>query len=233
MDDSVNVLDQGYVRFVKVSGTEVEVVNAARTSFDKESELNEDGTLKEKDVKLINYLARNREGSPFRHLHFSFEIYAPLMVARQWLKYVVGSSHVSEGLAHNESSRRYLTEQPTFHIPNEWRSKPENKKQGSGEPVGGELSEVLTDTLCRYIDQGLEHYNWAMDNGVAPEQARLFLPAYGMYIRWRWTCSLQTALWFLEQRLAGDAQHEITEYARAVAGFVQRETPYSYEAWLG
>lgn len=230
--NSINVLDQGYVRLVKTSGSEIEVVNAARGSFDKESELNEDGSLKEKDKGLISFLAKNREGSPFRHLHFTFENYAPLMVARQWFKYVVGSSHLEEGLAWNETSRRYVTETPTFHVPDEWRSKPENKKQGSGEPLDETTAQILTNALCEYLDEGERLYNWAMEKNAAPEQARLFLPAYGMYIRWRWTCSLQAVLWMMEQRLEHDAQKEMQDFAKAVYQLTYNEAPYSVEEWL-
>jgi len=118
----------------------------------------------------------------------------------------------------NESSRRYITEEPAFYIPgvNEWRSKPENSKQGSGEPVDEEVGRELAKYLMRYIEQAESYYNYAMKLGVAPEQARLFLPAYGMYVRWYWTASLQAVSHFLKERQAFDAQYEIREYANAV-----------------
>lgn len=231
----IDLLDKGYVRFIKATGTEVEVANAARVSFEKESELDENGNLKEKDIRLINYLGRGREGSPFRHLHFTFECYAPLMIARQWFKYAVGSSHISDGMAWNESSRRYISESPAFHIPNdtEWRGKPDNAKQGSGPPVNYQTGRKWTERLHELCDQTERWFEEMQEDGICPEQARLFLPAYAMYIRWRWTCSLQTVLWFLEQRLADKAQKEIHDYADAVKELVDQVAPNSLRAWLG
>lgn len=211
MDNFIHVLDKGYVRLVDKMGSDLTVVNSARVSYNKESD-----ELTEKDRRLISYLAENNHYSPFRHATLQFEIYAPLMVARQWWKYVVGSDHVMD--AWNESSRRYVTEDPVFYIPgaDEWRSKPENSKQGSGEPIKKELGEDFTYNLEKYIEQGEWLYNHAMQSGIATEQARLFLPAYGMYVRWYWTSSLQAVAHFLKQRLEHDAQKEIQEYAWAV-----------------
>ena len=74
-------------------------------------------------------------------------------------------------------------------------------------------------------------YEEALANGVAPELARLFLPAYGMYVRWRWTVSLQGAMTFLEQRLPHDAQVEIQEYAKAVSTLTNVAFPATMKIW--
>lgn len=222
------VLDKGYVRLVDVMGSDLTPVNAARVSFNKQSfELND------KDKGLINYLAKNEEDSPFRHAMLQFEVYAPLMVARQWWKYCVGSTHNDPMKAWNETSRRYVTEDPTFYIPKEteWRSAPENKKQGSAEPINSIEGMMLTEALMAYVDEGERLYNIALEKGVAPEQARLFLPAYGMYVRWYWTTSLSGALWFLHQRLEHKAQKEIHDFAVAVDYFVNEKFPVSRSAW--
>jgi thymidylate synthase (FAD) len=218
----INVLDNGYVRLVNVMGSDLTVVNSARVSYNKESK-----ELTERDIRLIKFLAREGHTSPFRHAILQFEIYAPLMVARQWWKYVVGSDHVMD--AWNESSRRYITEEPTFYIPkaDEWRSAPENSKQGSGEPVGEEIGEHYTLNLMRLIEAGEKLYEEALKDGICAEQARLFLPAYGMYVRWYWTASLQSVAHFLNQRLAHDAQREIQEYAKAVYELVKPHFPVS------
>jgi thymidylate synthase (FAD) len=210
---NIKVLDKGYVRLVDKMGNDMSVVNAARVSYDKESE-----EFSEKDVKLINFLIREGHTSPLRHAALTFEIYAPLMVARQWWKYAVASTHIDDQNGWNESSRRYITEKEEFYIPNsgEWRSKPENSKQGSGEPIENGWGNYFTTALINYVDEGQELYKRAQDHNIAPELARLFLPAYGMYVRWRWTVSLQGAITFLNQRLPHDAQVEIQEYAKAI-----------------
>jgi thymidylate synthase (FAD) len=225
LTDRISVLDNGYVRLVDVMGSDLTVANAARVSYAKESH-----ELTERDVRLIKFLAREQHTSPFRHASAQFEVYAPLMVARQWWKYIVGSAHM-EGTgdsldAWNESSRRYITEELTFYVPEvgEWRSAPENSKQGSGEPIekdDGQWSAILTE----YIEDGVQLYAQALKEGICAEQARLFLPAYGMYVRWYWTASLQSIAHFLAQRLEHDAQVEIQAYAKAVLTLIESRFP--------
>lgn len=217
-----SVLDKGYVILHEVMGNDLTIANAARVSYNKRKII-----MDEKDERLIKFLAREGHTSPFRHATLQFEIYAPLMVARQWWKYVVGSDHVMD--AWNESSRRYVTEDPVFYIPgaDEWRSKPENSKQGSGEPIKKELGEDFTYNLEKYIEQGEWLYNHAMQSGIATEQARLFLPAYGMYVRWYWTSSLQAVAHFINQRIENDAQKEIRDYAQAVKELALEKFPVS------
>lgn len=225
MTDRINVLDKGYVRLVHVMGSDLTVSNAARVSYDKETV-----ELSHKDERLIRFLAKHGHTSPFRHASLQFEVYAPLMVARQWWKYVVGSDHTMD--AWNESSRRYVTEEPTFYVPqpDEWRSAPENSKQGSGEPVKVAIGEYFTGVLESYIQQGERLYNDALHDGICAEQARLFLPAYGMYVRWRWTSSLQAVAHMLEQRLAHDSQKEFQLYAQAVYKLTKEQFPVSISA---
>ncbi|MBY0012286.1 FAD-dependent thymidylate synthase [Paenibacillus typhae] len=229
----INVLDKGYVRLVNHMGSDLTVVNAARVSYAKQSE-----ELSEKDIRLIRFLAREGHTSPFRHAVIQFEIYAPLMVARQWWKYVVGSAHY-EGTGDslegwNESSRRYITEEPAFYLPSggEWRSAPENSKQGSGSLIAWELGEKYTKELMDYTELGMQKYEAALADGICAEQARLFLPAYGLYVRWYWTASLQSAAHFLQQRLEHDAQKEIQDYAKAILSMVKTLFPVTVDELL-
>jgi thymidylate synthase (FAD) len=225
--EPIKVLDEGYVRLVDTLGDDVSVVNAARVSYDKEVH-----EFAERDSKLLKFLIREGHTSPFRHAALTFEVYAPLFVARQWWKYAVSSTHVDEQNGWNESSRRYITEDEKFYIPlpEEWRSKPENSKQGSGEPVDVEIGQKYFDMLCESVVQGTEAYHMAIEDGIAPEIARLFLPAYGMYVRWRWTVSLQGVLTFLDQRIPHDAQWEIQQYALAVKDLSQLAFPETFKA---
>ena len=225
--NQINVLDEGYVRLVDTLGNDLSVVNAARVSYDKESY-----EFEPRDEKLLSFLVREGHTSPFRHAALTFEVYAPLFVARQWWKYAVSSTHVDDQNGWNESSRRYITEEEQFYVPlhDQWRSKPENSKQGSGEPVSDSLGMVYTNKLIKMIAQGTEWYHEAMDDGIAPELARLFLPAYGMYVRWRWTTSLQGVMTFLNQRLEHDAQFEIQEYAKAVRDLSEQVFPQTLKA---
>lgn len=238
MNEKIDVLDRGYVILHDVLGSDLTVVNAARASYDKKSDV-----ITDADKRLIKFLAREGHTSPFRHATLQFEVYSPLMVARQHFKHIVGSSILEatgdNSLAWNESSRRYVTEEPAFYIPNpnEWRSTPENSKQGSGKPIDEINAEngypdidaglYYTKALMEHVDKGLELYDSAMGAGVCAEQARLFLPAYGMYVRYYWTASLQSVAHFLQQRLAHDSQVEIQEYAKAVKELVEPHFPVS------
>ena len=110
--NKIDVLDKGYVRLVDVLGSDLSIVNAARVSYDKESQ-----DITEKDEKLIAFLIREKHTSPLRHAALTFEVYAPLMVARQHWKYAVASTHIDDQNGWNESSRRYITEKEEFYLP--------------------------------------------------------------------------------------------------------------------
>lgn len=200
-------------------GNDLKVVNAAKASFRKKSlEFGKD------EKGLMNYLKRENEYSPFRHALMTFEVRAPLMIARQWWKYVVGSDHTMD--AWNEASRRYVTEEPEYHTP-EWRWAPASRKQGSGAPLPSDVARGWDKLLLSRQEQSIADYNSAIENGVAPEQARVFLLAYGMYVQWWWTGSLQSILHFLDERLAENAQSAMHEYAIVVRRIAQEHFPVS------
>lgn len=233
----IDVLNNGYVRLLSADGSDLDAVNAARVSYDvKKTEFDE-----KKDARLLNFLGREDHTSPFRHNFLRFEVYAPLMVARQWWKYIIGSDHADQPernadpfTAHNESSRRYITENVEFYVPgaHEWRSAPENSKQGSGNPLNTYAGLTLTEDLIQTQLEGLERYEKAIAAGVAVEQARLFLPAYGLMVRWRWAASLQGVSHFLYQRLQNDSQYEIQKYAQAVDKLSRFHYPNAIAAYV-
>lgn len=223
----IKILNGGYVGLVNVFGTELDIVNAARVSYDKQS-LDFD----ERDQKLIKFLMREGHTSPFRHVSLTFECYVPLMVARQHWKYAVSSTFVDDQNGWNESSRRYITESLKFYSPESWRQAPENSKQGSGDNFSASDSEWLSNLLEDYVNVGERLYEFALGQNVAPEQARLFLPAYGMFVRYRWTISLAGVLNFLDQRLEHDAQYEIQELAVAVKQLVEPHFPTTLGAYF-
>lgn len=209
-------------------GSDLDIVNAARVSFNREVT-----SLDSKDLSLINYIVKNKHDSCLRHCVMSFEIYAPLMVARQWYKHAVASAHVEEQLGWNETSRRYVTEDEQFYIPmpDEWRSAADNKKQGSGPSVGTYKGAKYYQYLNRIVRESLEIYKEALADGIAPEQARLLLPAYAMYVRWRWTASLNSVLHFVSLRLDNHAQYEIQEYAKIINSIVEEHYPVTSRSW--
>lgn len=219
----VAVLNKGYVRLVDHMGNDLSVVNAARVSYDKESP-----DFSDRDGRLLNFLVNEGHVSPLRHAALTYEVYAPLMVARQWWKYAVGSTHLDDQIGWNESSRRYVTEDEQFYIPQTWRKAPANSKQGSGDDFPESESLQYTYRLLDHIESCEKLYQEALADGMAPEQARLFLPAYSMYVRWRWTASLASVIHFLQQRLEHDAQKEIQDYAQAVFKLTSQHFPHVF-----
>lgn len=224
----ISVLDHGYIKLVNNMGSDLDVVNAARVSYDKEV-----SSLGDNDVKLINFLVKHKHDSTLRHCVMTFEVYAPLMVARQWYKHAIASTHLDDQMGWNESSRRYVTEKEEFYIPSalEWRSVPENKKQGSGEALPADIGAKYLQRMRASVERGLSDYKQALEDGVAPEQARLLLPAYAMYVRWRWTASLNAVLHFVSLRDKQDSQYEIREYAKAINSIIHQHYPNTTKAW--
>jgi thymidylate synthase (FAD) len=226
LEQRLDVLDKGYVILQDVMGTDLTPVNAARVSFNKKAT-----AMTPANEKLLNFLAEHEHTAPFRHAVMQFEVSAPLMVARQWWKHCIGSTYQDPMLAWNEVSHRYVQEAEEFHVPSEWRVAPANKKQGSGGAIDPEVSRRFTEILLKLHDVSMDGYKAACDAGIATEQARLFLPAYGLYIKFYWTCSLQGLFHFLDLRLDSHAQFEIREYAKAVEVFVREKFPIAYAAW--
>lgn len=227
--DYIRVLDKGYVGLVDKLGTDLTPPRAARTSFAKSPVQYTD----EQNSKLVNYLARNKEYSTFRHNALTLEVRMPLMIARQLWKYIVASNFTEDQLGWNENSRRYITDKEEFYLPtkNEWRLAPDNKKQGSGDFMPEFFGEAWTQLLEDHYTVGVNLYEDAIEKGMAPEQARLFLPAYGLYVTVIWTSSLNAMFHVLEERLDSHAQYEIRQYAEAFAKFTKDCFPISYEAW--
>lgn len=224
----LKVLDKGYINLVNNMGSDLDIVNAARVSFNKEV-----SNLSDDDIKLIKFLIKHKHDSTLRHCVMTFEVYAPLMVARQWWKHHIGATMIDEQDGWNESSRRYITEQEEFYIPDafSWRSTPENRKQGSGQPVNTDIGAKYLQRLRASVERGIRDYEEALEDGIAPEQARLLLPAYAMYVRWRWTVSLNAVLHFISLRNKSDAQYEIQEYASVINDIVSEYYPHALAAW--
>lgn len=225
--EQIDILNGGYVKLIDHMGSDNSAVRAARASFAKDNPV-----WNEKDERLLRFLIREEHFSCFRHASLTFQVKVPLFVARQHYKYVVASAHLEDQHGWNESSRRYITQEPEFHVPNadEWRGAPANKKQGSGEPIDPRIGEVATQELMDFIDRGCELYERWLSMGFAPEQARLFLPAYAMFINYQWTVSLANLIHFFQERIAHDAQKEIQVLAQATFDLTKPLFPVTLKA---
>ena len=235
----VEVLDKGHVDYVDHMGSDLTVCNAARVSFNKESEwgldfdaierlkscpYNKDDVriLKEKDEKLIRYLAKHNHWTPFAHPQITVRVKAPVSIRTQFFKH-------KQGFVENEISRRYVSYEPEFYIPS-WRSKPtDGAKQGSEDFVIEETRTNLYDAICREsYEKALHVYNTLIEIGIAPEQARFVLPQ-GIYTEWYWTGSLAAFARFYKQRKDDHAQWEIREYASAIGKIIEPFFPVSWK----
>ena len=205
--------------YIDHMGTDLTVANAARVSFGKTSEMEDDPwgppVLKAKDDKLIRYLAKHKHISPFGHCFASFHIKAPIFVARQLVKH--------KFLRWNEISRRYVDDEPEFYEPSVWRGRSADKKQGSDGVVN-----VILDQEVQWHRQ-LSTYKTLLSEGVAPEQARMVLPQSTM-TEWYWSGSLDAFADMCNLRCKSDTQAETRQVARQIDHKMIELFPVSWDA---
>jgi thymidylate synthase (FAD) len=213
-----------HVELLDHMGDDRSVVNAARVSFDKESELEFDWNwapiLSEKDEKLIHYLAKHKHWTPFAHTALKFRITMPIYVARQLAKHQVG------GVV-NEISRRYVSTAPVLDVPTKWRKAAENVKQGSSD----ELVEVDQEHINQAIEVCLTTYDYLITSGVCPEQARAVIPVCSE-TTWIWTGSLVFFARVCKLRLDPHAQKETRDVAQAISALIEPLFPVSWAALM-
>ena len=202
-------------------GDDLSVVNAARVSFGKKSDymprvhMGEPKVLQFKDDRLIKYLAKHKHKSPFNHAFATFHVKAPVFVARQLVKH--------EYMPWNEISRRYVDSEPEFYVPDVWRGRSADKKQGSE-------GEVKTNANVEYHNNVmLQLYKQQLDEGVSPEQARMHLPQ-SMMTEWYWSGSLFAFAKMCGLRLKEDTQAETRIVAEKVEDVMAKLFPVSWEA---
>jgi thymidylate synthase (FAD) len=196
------------VELIDKMGDDLSVVNAARVSFGKKKTVFDHG-----DVKLIRFLAREDHWSPFGHASMQFHIKAPIFVARQLVKHQVG-------LVWNEISRRYVDDEPEFYIPNEWRLRAEDKKQGSSD----ETIEYNIDGAIQFVTQT---YKNLLREQVAPEMARMVLPQ-NLYTEWYWSGTLMAFARVCNLRCAKDTQYETQIIANKIDEYGHSNFPASW-----
>ena len=205
-------------------GDDITTVNAARVSFAKQSKLEctdiVRGTydLSKRDKKLISYLAKHKHLSPFNHASVTFVCKAPIFVARQLVKH--------EYMPWNEVSRRYVDDNIEFYVPDVWRGRSADKKQGS---EGTCQPPLWTEST---MSQVLDLYDQMIHDGVAPEQARMVLPQNTM-TEWYWTGTLGAIAKMCNLRCKPDTQYETRLIADQISEKMKELSPVSWAALLG
>jgi thymidylate synthase (FAD) len=222
----VNVLDKGWVELVdlmphpntEISG-DLAIVNAARTSFLGESK------GREQDKKLLFYLLRHRHTTPFEMVEFKFRVHAPLVTWWQWARHRTWNFNAQSG--------RYTPFQENdFYLPSVWRKQAKDNKQASEGELDSAQSADLTQKLIRHYEESYQHYQEALDAGVAKELARLFLPGFSVYYTWVAKVDAHNLMHFLKLRMSDEAQHEIRVYAQTIyEHFFKPALPWTTEAF--
>ena len=254
--------------YIDHMGSDLSVVNAARVSFGKKSfgesieydlfhddpevikasvaKYKADGWVVTSDVsdwkltiskptmgdaKLIHYLAKHKHISPFGHAFASFHIKAPIFVARQLVKH--------KFLRWNEISRRYVSDEPEFYVPEVWRGKSADKKQGSADwfvpynilplDVRAGYNTYEGDDWTDYNTLAVRLYNELLSANIAPEMARMVLPQ-SMYTEWYWSGSLDAFAAMCRLRCASDTQYETRIVADQISKKMVELFPVSWSA---
>ena len=224
----IDVLDKGHVQYMDHMGSDLTVVNAARVSFDKESDWEHNfkygagrQVLSDRDTKLINYLAKHNHFTPLAQVNLQLRIKMPIFVARQMMRSNIG-------IVWNEVSRRYVDNPPEAYMSDVWRSRPTGgMKQGSGS------EEIQVDESDeKHLELMLGYYNTMIADGIAPEQARAFLPQ-STYTEVVGNFTLAALARVCALRIDPHAQLEIQEFAHAMGEIASKYFPVSWEALSG
>jgi thymidylate synthase (FAD) len=219
-ENTLRVLDHGFVRLDGALADDLSVVNGARVSFARHK-----AEMDASDEGLIRFLMRDRHGSPFEHNAFRFHIRCPIFVAREWFRHRIGSF--------NEFSMRYAKATDDFYVP-----EPEDVRSQVGKPgayrferVSDELAEETRQELEALYKEAYATYARLVEKGVARELARAVMPV-GAYTQFYWTVNARALMNFVSLRNAEFAQREIRRYAEAVETFFAREMPVTHAAFL-
>jgi thymidylate synthase (FAD) len=219
-ENTVSVLDHGFVRLDDAMASDLAVVNGARVSFARRKD-----ELDDSDAGLIRFLMRERHASPFEHSVFRFHVRCPIFVAREWFRHRWGSF--------NEFSMRYAKASDEFYVP-----EPEDVRTQVGKPgaytfetVEPELAEQARESLREVYERAFATYERLVEEGVAREVARSVLPV-GAYTEFYWTVNARSLMNFVSLRAAENAQREIRRYAEAVELFLERHMPITHAAFV-
>jgi thymidylate synthase (FAD) len=197
------------VELVKHDATDGDVLFAARVSTGAVTHVAETGDLTAADLGLINYLMRDRHGSPFEHTSMTFRIEAPIFVIREWMRHRAGWSY-------NEESARYKELAPVFYTPGPDRKLVQQGRPGKYVLVQGteQQHQAAEAHIWHACDEAWERYQELLAAGIAREVARTVLPV-GTYSSMYATCNARSLMHFLGLRT--------TDERAAFPSFPQRE----------
>ncbi len=195
----------------------------------------EDSLEAEATSGRINFLMRNRHGTPFEHTHFKFYIAAPIFVFREFHRHRIGWSY-------NEESGRYKQLDPKFYVPDPDRELVQVGKPGAYEYVAGDISHqvMVNEQLLRAYQSSYRSYEILLDHGIAKEVARMCLPV-AIYSSMYATCNARSLMAFLSLRQRhdeGEATYpskpmkEINIVADKMEAVFKSAMPMTHEAFV-
>jgi thymidylate synthase (FAD) len=192
--------DDVSVELIKASASDADVIWAARVSTAGEQSMDEIGEDPARSAGLINYLARERHGSPFEHTSMTFFISAPIFVFREFMRHRIAS--------YNEESGRYRELKPVFYVPAKERNLIQIGKTGAYEFVPGttEQFDLTVSAMKEAYVVAYDAYKKMLDAGIAREVARAVLPVAtysSMYV----TMNARALMNFLSLRTAREGSH--------------------------
>jgi thymidylate synthase (FAD) len=219
------------VELVKSSASDADVIWAARVSTAGDKSLEDVGADPAKSEGLINYLARERHGSPFEHTSMTFFISAPIFVFREFMRHRIAS--------YNEESGRYRELKPVFYIPSKERKLVQIGKAGAYTFIEGtpEQFDITVAAIKETCNLAYANYQKMLDAGVAREVARAVLPVTlysSMYV----TMNARALMNFLSLRTAREGSHfpsypqrEIEMVAEKMEAHFAKLMPITYGAF--
>jgi thymidylate synthase (FAD) len=231
MSDEIIFRDDMSVELVKSSASDADVIWAARVSTAGDKSLEDVGADAAKSEGLINYLARERHGSPFEHTSMTFFISAPIFVFREFMRHRIAS--------YNEESGRYRELKPVFYVPSKERKLVQIGKAGAYTFVDGtaEQFEITVAAIKETCNLAYKNYQKLLEAGVAREVARAVLPVTlysSMYV----TMNARALMNFLSLRTAREGSHfpsypqrEIEMVAEKMEAHFAKLMPITYGAF--
>lgn len=218
-ENTIPVLDHGFVALDGALASDLSVVNGARVSFNQLSD-----EMTERDQGLIRFLMREQHGSPFEHGYFRFIVKAPLFVVREHHRHRAGHSY-------NEWSGRYSKMEPEFYVPDYVRTQIGKPGAYSFEPVDDDTRDAARREIEENATRAFQAYERMLEQGVAKEVARAVLPL-STYTKYFWSCNPRSLMHFCSLRNHEAAQFEIRQYAAAAETFLERLMPVTHAAFV-
>lgn len=218
-ENTIRVLDHGFLALDGALASDLAVANAARVSFNQASD-----ELTEREEGLIRFLMRNKHGSPFEHGYFRFLVKAPIFVVREHHRHRAGHSY-------NEWSGRYSQIEAEYYVPENVRTQVGKPGAYTFEPVDEDVRELTRREIEQNATRAFQTYERLLEQGVAKEVARAVLPL-STYTKYYWSCNPRSLMHFCMLRNSDDAMFEIRQYAAAAESFLEHLMPVTHAAFL-